>query len=66
MKNLGISLLIIGVGSFILPMLGYQFRMIQGLSHLLGEHTQSLLGICAAVLGLILTVFGWKREQERR
>jgi len=46
MRSWGIYLLIFGIGSFLLPMMGLQFKLL------------SLLGISTPIVGGVLTVAG--------
>ncbi len=53
MKNLrsfGVLLFVLGVGSFILPMIGMQFRLIS----IFGPGSEPVVGGIAAVIGLVL------------
>jgi hypothetical protein len=49
MRNFGITLLILGIGSFILPYFGYQFKIFNSL----GEY-EKIVEIGVAVLGAVL------------
>jgi type IV secretory pathway VirB2 component (pilin) len=49
MRGWGILLIALGVGSFILPMMGMQFRLLS----IFGEHT-GIAGAVMAVIGVIL------------
>ena len=49
MRGWGIMLLIFGIGSFILPLMGVQFRLMQ----LFGENT-AVAGIGLAALGAVM------------
>ncbi len=51
MRGWGITLLILGIGSFVLPMVGMQFQLLQ----LFGE-SQSIAGIAMALIGGVLVV----------
>ena len=51
MGRLGVWFLILGVGSFILPMIGLQFRILS----ILGDKTELVGGIMATV-GLVLVI----------
>jgi hypothetical protein len=55
MRGWGILLIVLGVGSFILPMMGMQFRLLS----LFGEHT-GIAGAVMAVLGVILLGISFK------
>lgn len=46
MRGWGITLLILGIGSFILPLMGMQFRLL------------SLFGDAAPIVGIALAVIG--------
>jgi purine-cytosine permease-like protein len=52
MLSLGVLLVILGVGSFVLPMIGYQFRLIEPL-----EPYQPWAGIALAAVGLVIVIF---------
>ena len=49
MRGWGILLIVMGIGSFILPMMGMQFRLLS----IFGEHT-GIAGAAMAVIGVIL------------
>jgi hypothetical protein len=49
MRGWGILLIVLGVGSFILPMMGMQFRLLS----IFGEYT-NIAGAVMAVIGVIL------------
>jgi hypothetical protein len=51
MLSLGVLLVILGVGSFVLPMIGYQFRLIEPL-----EPYQPWAGIALAAVGLVIVI----------
>jgi hypothetical protein len=57
MLSLGVLLVILGVGSFVLPMIGYQFRLIEPL-----EPYQPWAGIIVAAVGLITVIFAARRR----
>jgi len=59
MKNWGLTLIVIGLGSFILPIVGIQFSLIS----LFGEENQTLVGLGIAGLGAILYAVGSIRER---
>lgn len=63
MKKWGIILLVFGVGSFILPFFGLQFRLLS----LFGEATP-IVGAILAIVGVILLVLplGMKKEEVRQ
>jgi protein-S-isoprenylcysteine O-methyltransferase Ste14 len=52
MLSLGVLLVILGVGSFVLPMIGYQFRLMEPI-----EPYQPWAGIIVAAVGLITVIF---------
>jgi hypothetical protein len=58
MKSLGIWLLILGVGAFILPLMGIQFRLV----NLFGEAQYYVAGGMAAV-GLVMVIAGKNSEE---
>jgi drug/metabolite transporter (DMT)-like permease len=51
MLSLGVLLVILGVGSFVLPMIGYQFRLIEPL-----DPYQPWAGIALAAVGLVIVI----------
>ena len=53
MVGWGIFLIIIGVGSLLLPMLGYQFSLME-----LVDDYQPYAGIVVAIIGAALVVYG--------
>jgi hypothetical protein len=57
MLSLGVLLVILGVGSFVLPMIGYQFRLIEPL-----EPYQPWAGIILAAVGLITVIYAGRRR----
>lgn len=57
MLSLGVLLVILGVGSFVLPMIGYQFRLIEPL-----EPYQPWAGIILAAIGLITVIYAGRRR----
>jgi len=57
MLSLGVLLVILGVGSFVLPMLGYQFRLMEPI-----EPYQPWAGIIVAAVGLITVIFAGRRR----
>ena len=59
MRGLGIMLLIFGIGSFVLPMMGMQFRLLS----LFGEYSQIAGGVLA-VIGAILVAVSFKTGSE--
>ena len=59
MKNLGIFLIIMGIGSFILPMMGLQFRLMS-----LMDKGQPAAGIVVAMMGGLFTYLGIKSERS--
>jgi hypothetical protein len=58
MVGLGIFLIVIGAGSLLLPMLGYQFTLME-----LVDDYQPYVGIVVAVVGAILLFMGMTRRQ---
>jgi uncharacterized membrane protein HdeD (DUF308 family) len=54
MTVLGVILVIIGVGSFVLPMIGYPIAAFAGLP--------AVVGIIIAAVGLITVLFGARRR----
>lgn len=55
----GIALIIIGAGSLLLPLLGYQFTLME----LLDDY-QPYAGIVVAIIGAVLVVLGMNRQSE--
>lgn len=60
MVGLGVFLIIIGAGSLFLPMLGYQFTLME-----LVDDFQPYAGIVVAVIGAVLVVLGMSRRGEQ-
>jgi hypothetical protein len=58
MKNLGVLLLVLGAGSFILPMLGLQFKLMR----LFGD-AQPIVAIIAVLLGAVLLGISFMRQK---
>jgi hypothetical protein len=52
MLSLGVLLVILGVGSFVLPMIGYQFTLMEPI-----EPYQPWAGIALAAVGLVVVIF---------
>jgi hypothetical protein len=61
MRGLGLMLLIIGGGSFILPMMGRQFILVS----VFGEYEKPA-AIGMIVLGAILTLVSLKGKKEKK
>ncbi len=59
MRGLGVALLILGIGSFILPLFGMQFRIL----NLLGEQSQPVVAVVLAVIGAVLLFVSMSRGQ---
>ncbi len=57
MKKLGTYLLIFGLGSFVLPFFGLQFKIFSAM----GE-SQAMIGVGAIVVGAVLLVAGGRSE----
>jgi len=57
MLSLGVLLVILGVGSFVRPMIGYQSRLIEPL-----EPYQPWAGIILAAVGLITVIYAGRRR----
>lgn len=55
----GITLIIIGAGSLLLPMLGYQFTLME-----LVDDFQPYAGIVVAIIGAALVLLGMNRQSE--
>ncbi|MCR8642766.1 hypothetical protein NV379_08830 [Paenibacillus sp. N1-5-1-14] len=63
MLRAGIIFLILGVGAFILPQFGLQFKLFNVLEDLFGE-SQTLVEIGVAVLGAILVVIHFAKKNN--
>jgi len=59
MKSFGTILLILGIGSFILPYFGYQFKLFNKL----GEY-ETIAEIAAIVIGAILLVISFMKSKN--
>ena len=59
MRGWGITLLILGIGSFILPLIGLQFRLL----NLFGAAT-SIIGAVLALIGAVLVILSFRRGGE--
>jgi hypothetical protein len=57
MVGWGIALIIIGAGSLLLPMLGYQFTLME-----LVDDFQPYAGIVVAIIGAALVLLGMNRQ----
>lgn len=55
----GITLIIIGAGSLLLPLLGYQFTLME-----LVDDFQPYAGIAVAIIGAALVVLGMNRTSD--
>jgi hypothetical protein len=55
----GIALIVIGAGSLLLPLLGYQFTLME-----LVDDFQPYAGIVVAIIGAVLVVLGMNRQTE--
>lgn len=53
MRGWGITFLVLGIGSFILPLIGVQFALLS----LFGQYVSVVAGILI-VLGLVMVIFG--------
>lgn len=60
MKKWGLGLILIGIGVFVLPLLGLQFK---GLNKL-DEGTRTILAIAAAGIGVVLFLLGRFSEKK--
>jgi hypothetical protein len=59
MRGWGVMLLIVGLGSFLLPMAGLQFRLVS----IFGEY-QTFAAIGMAVAGGLMIAFGGSSESD--
>ena len=59
MAGWGLALLILGIGSFILPLLGFQFRLLRPFSE-----AQPILGIALIISGGILIALAIRSGKE--
>lgn len=59
MVGWGIFLIILGAGSLLLPMLGYQFSLME-----LVDDFQPYAGIVVAIIGAALVTYGMGRSRE--
>jgi putative Mn2+ efflux pump MntP len=59
MRGLGVALLVFGIGSFILPLIGMQFRLLS----IFGEGSQPIVGVVLAVIGAVLIFVSMTRGQ---
>jgi hypothetical protein len=57
-KGWGVTFIVLGAGSFILPMMGVQFRLIS----LFGE-AAPVVGVVLLALGVLMVVMGPKSEE---
>jgi hypothetical protein len=58
MGGFGLTLILIGIGSFILPLLGLQFSLLS----ILGDSIWARLGI--VVVGIALVIFSPRQKQD--
>jgi hypothetical protein len=61
MVALGGALFVIGIGSFVLPLIGYQFTLVS-----LFEDYQPWVGIGLAIIGAALAMYGGARRSAAR
>lgn len=59
MRGWGFTLILLGLGSFVLPMMGIQFRIMQ----LFGEY-QLVGGLALAAAGGLMVFFGGSSDEE--
>ncbi|HLE59819.1 MAG TPA: hypothetical protein VJA85_09255 [Candidatus Limnocylindria bacterium] len=59
MLSLGVLLVILGVGSFVLPMVGYQFSLMEPI-----EPYQPWAGVIVAAVGLITVLWAGRRRSQ--
>ena len=59
MVGWGIFLIILGAGSLLLPMLGYQFTLME-----LVDDFQPYAGIAVAIIGAVLVFMGMNRRTQ--
>ncbi len=59
MVGWGVFLIILGAGSLLLPMLGYQFTLME-----LVDDFQPYAGIAVAIIGAVLVFMGMNRRRE--
>jgi threonine/homoserine/homoserine lactone efflux protein len=59
MTRIGILLVVLGVGSFVLPMIGFQFRLMD----LVADY-QPFAGIIVAAIGAVLLYLGYTQSQK--
>jgi hypothetical protein len=59
MTRIGILLVVLGVGSFVLPMIGFQFRLMD-----LVEDYQPFAGIIVAAIGAVLLYLGYMQRPK--
>ena len=60
MKGWGITFLLLGAGSFILPMLNLQFSLIS----IFGEGNEAITGGLFIAIGLVLFILGSRRPAQ--
>jgi hypothetical protein len=60
MKSWGVTCLILGVGSYVLPKFGMQFRLLS----LFGEATPIVAAVLT-VLGIVLLVVGARQDKQK-
>jgi hypothetical protein len=60
MRNWGIFSLILGVGAFVLPMMGMQFRLL----NVFGEENTPLLAGLLIVVGVVLVGLSMRKAKE--
>jgi hypothetical protein len=61
MVGFGVLLIILGIGSFILPQFNMQFRLMS-----LFDGAQPAAGIIVAALGVLLVVLGLRRQRTKQ
>lgn len=61
MISWGIFAIVLGIGSFVLPMIGLQFRLMS-----LVEDFQPFAGIAVAAVGVVLVIIGIRQKQAKK
>jgi hypothetical protein len=59
MRGFAILLIVLGVGTFVLPMMGLQFRLMS----LFGS-AQPIVAVVAAVVGVVLLIVSLKKSKQ--
>ena len=60
MKSWGVTFLLLGIGSFVLPMMNLQFSLIS----IFGEGNEMITGGVFLAIGIVLFILGSRRQTQ--